>query len=522
MRLPKYFSRLHREYRCCWLSVMATLILLSSSGATAAFRYVNDFEPYGLDSTNGTKFRDIIISDSNIVTAFWAAGIPHGKASLARLFYRRLSSGGTPDSETRSIFTDSLSSIVNWIHVGSNSAGKWVLVNHLVVEERAEEFTDRGLMAWSSDASGELVASERGVGNRVQPQDDNRWGCAGVDSAGNYVACWGNNREPEGSEVWCQLFNKNGSQRTDTIRVLGGYAGNRLELRDQRNVKVVMNSTGAFAVVWQAKCDSCGIYAWSPHVFMRLYGADGLPRSEVLCVSCQTHDTDTWDLGGMYPDVAMCKSGDFAIVWRQDRYGCRSRIMLQRFFMNGLVKGDAQVVDSNMCKMEIAPYVVSDSVGNLVIAWQDDEGDTRGLANLKAKRFLPNGTLVGEEFKINDGDKNVMFVTTPAAINNNGLVGFLWGEIGKVSEGGKIQQHDMMQLMDLRDVGVYLCGDANNDRQVDLQDVVFLLTYLLGDGQSPASLSHSDLNCDGVIDLADIIRLAGCLFGGDIRQTLCP
>jgi hypothetical protein len=520
--LPKSHSQRNCASWCFWLSVFTVLILLSPSGATAAFRFVNDFEPYGLDSTNGSKFRDIMISDSNIVTLFWAAGIPHGRASLSRLFYRSLSPDGTPNSETKTIFADSLASIVNWIHVGSNSMGKWVLVNHLVAETKMEEFTDRGLLVWSSDAYGQFAGSEQRVGNEVQPQDYSHWGCSAVDLVGNYVVCWGNNREPDGSEVWCQLFNKDGSPRTDTIRVSSRYAESGFELRDQRNVKVAMNPDGAFAVVWQSNCDSCGIHTWVPHVFMRLYGASGLPRSEVLCVSCQTHDTDKWNLGSMYPDVAMGKSGDFAVVWRQYRYGCRSKVVLQRFHADGLAKGDVEIVDSIMCNMDIAPYVASDSAGNLVIAWQDDDGDGRKLADLKAKRYLPNGQQIGEEFKINDGNKNVMFVTTPVAINDSGLVGFLWGESRISSGDGKIQQHDMMQLMDLRDVGVYLCGDANNDRVIDRRDAIFLITYVLGQGQSPASLDHSDLNCDGIVDLADIVRLVGCLAGGDIRQTLCP
>jgi hypothetical protein len=522
MSLPKSHFRPCRTSWRLQLSVLAMLILLSPLGATAGFRLVDDLEPYGLDSTNGSKFRDIIINDSDIVTVFWAAGIPHGRASLARLFFRHLSSDGTSHSGTRKIFADSLASIVNWIHVGSNSTGKWVLVNHMVVEKRTEEFEDRGILAWSSDANGQLVSFEQSIGYEVQPQDHSHWGCAGVDSAGNYAVCWCNNQEPDGSEVWCQLFNKDSSSKTDTIRVSGRYTKSRLELRDKRNVKVAMNPSGEFAVVWQSNCDSCGIQAWSPHVFMRLYDANGHPRTEVLCVSCQVHDTDSWNLGGMYPDVAMSKSGDFAIVWRQYRYGCRSRVVMQRFHADGAAKGDVEIVDSSMCDMDIAPYITSDSAGNLVVAWQDDDGDGGRLADLKAKRYLPNGMQVGEEFKINNGNKNVMFVTTPVAINNNGLVGFLWGELRRSSDDGKIQQHDMMQLMDLRDVGVYLCGDADNDRLVDRQDIVFLLNFLFGGGQSPASLDHCDLNCNGIIDLADIVRLASYLAGGDIGQTLCP
>jgi hypothetical protein len=506
---------------CSWLfagwrvrlSVFVAIILLVPSGANATFLFVNDFEPYCLDSTDGSKFRDIIISDSNFVIAFWAASIPHGRASLARLFYRNLSSDGTSRSETRAVFADSLSSIVSWIHVGSNSMGKWVLLNHLVVEERLEEFVDRGLLVWNSGGDG------HSVGNEVQPRANSHWGCAGVDDAGNYVVCWGNNREPDGSEIWCQLFNRDGSPRTDTVRVSSRYAESGFELLDQRNVKVAMNPAGAFAVVWQAKCDSCGFHAWSPQVFMRPYSADGLSRSAILCVSCQIHPPDPWNLGGMYPDIAMSKNGDFAIVWRQYRYGCRSKIVLQRFHSDGSAKGDAIVVDSGLCNVDIMPYVASDSAGTLIIAWQDDEGGPGGLTNLKAKRYDSSGLQIGEECKINDGNRNVLPFTTPVALNNNGLVGFLWGELRGSDDDGTIQQHDIMQLMDLRDVGVYLCGDANNDRVIDRKDASFLLTYALGHGQSPASLDHSDLNCDGIVDLADIVRLVGCLVG---EKTICP
>jgi hypothetical protein len=508
--------------RAGWLLIFAMLFLLHQSEATAAFRFMNDLEPYRLDSTDGTKFRDITIGDANTVTVYWAAGIPHGRASLSRLFVRRLSTAGTPLEETKSIFADTLSSVINWIHVGSNNTGKWVLVNHLVTEERVEKFTDRGLLVWSSNAKGEFIESERRVGSEVQPHANSHWGCAGVDSAGNYVVCWGNNREPDGSEVWCQLFNMDGSPRTDTTRVSSKQAGSGYEMVDQRNVKVAMSPAGAFAVVWQTKCDSCGYHAWSPQIFMRLYGASGLPSSGVLCVSCRGNESDPWNLGGTYPDIAMSSSGNFAIVWRQYRIDCQNRVVMRRFDADGLALGDLDIVDSNLCNRDIAPYVASDSAGNLVVAWQDDEGDGRKLADLKARRYLPNGTPVGGEFKINDGEKNVRFLTTPVAINNNGLVGFLWGELRRSSKDGPIQQHDMMQLMDLQDMGVYLCGDANNDRLVDWRDVEFLLTFVLGGGQSPASFDHSDLNCDGRIDLVDVVRLGGCLAGGDIKQTLCP
>ena len=522
MSLPNSRSWPFRASWCFWLSVFAVLILLSPSEATATFRFVNDLEPYGSLTGSGTKFRDVTISDRDTVTVFWAAGFPKGEATFSYLFCQRLSEQGQPISAAERISSDTLSSIVNWIHMGSNSMGKWVLVNHLVLAKALDRFDDLGLMVWTSDSVGRFAGVEHTVGNEVQSQANSRWGCAGVDDAGNYAVCWANNQEPDGSSVWCQLFDSGNSPRTPVVTVSDIHTRPDLELRDQRNVKAAMSPQGRLIVVWQAGCDSCPPVAWAPHVFFRLYGLDGRPLTGIRCASCDDSGNNKANVSGMYPDVAMQANGDFALVWRQYRYDCDIKIMLRRFNADGIDKGLPLVVDSNLCHFDATPNVASDSIGNLVVVWQDDEGDGRRLTDLKAKRYLPNGMQVGEEFKINDGDRNVLPFTTPVALNNNGLVGFLWGELRRSSEDGKTQQHDMMQLMDLRDVGVYLCGDANNDRIIDRRDAIFLITYVLGQGQSPASLDHSDLNCDGIVDLADIVRLVGCLAGGDIRQTLCP
>jgi hypothetical protein len=506
-----------------YLSILGGTLLLMIAGVAVAGQssFVNDREPYSLFATDGSKFRDIIISDSGIVTLFWEVGIPRGRASLARLYTQRFWPNGQPQTDAVPIFADSLASIVSWIHVGSSATGEWTLVNHLVVEDADEQFSDRGLYVFKPRDVRKPLDSGQMVGNRIQPQDYSHWGCSGVDSAGDYVVCWGNNREPEGAEVWCQLFDADGEAKTDTIRVSSARFGDR-EVRDQRNVKVAMSPGGRFVVLWQAICDSCATYVWIPQIFMRLYENDGSPTTDVICASCDSAGVDRWTTGCMYPDVGMQANNDFAVVWRQQRNGCRTNIMLRRYFANGEPIELPIVVDSNQCHVDATPYVASDSAGNLVVAWQDDDGDPQWLSDLKARRYDPAGRPVGEEFKINDGDKNVLLVTTPVALNNNGLVGFLWSELWQTPDSGSLRQRDMMQLMDLQDIGVYLCGDANNDRVVDRKDIFFLLTYVLGSGQSPASADHVDMNCDGFVDLADIVRLAVCMASPDCSQTLCP
>jgi photosystem II stability/assembly factor-like uncharacterized protein len=57
-------------------------------------------------------------------------------------------------------------------------------------------------------------------------------------------------------------------------------------------------------------------------------------------------------------------------------------------------------------------------------------------------------------------------------------------------------------------------GDANNDRSIDVADVVLLINYLFRDGTPPAILETGDVNCDEKIDVADVVYLINYLFRG--------
>jgi len=61
-------------------------------------------------------------------------------------------------------------------------------------------------------------------------------------------------------------------------------------------------------------------------------------------------------------------------------------------------------------------------------------------------------------------------------------------------------------------VGAYLCGDANGDFTIDINDVLYLAAYLYAGG--PAPISPLDPNEDGQWDSADLNYLAVYLFAG--------
>jgi hypothetical protein len=57
-----------------------------------------------------------------------------------------------------------------------------------------------------------------------------------------------------------------------------------------------------------------------------------------------------------------------------------------------------------------------------------------------------------------------------------------------------------------------LRGDINDDQNIDISDVVYLLNYLFRGGSAPYPLRDGDVNCDGEVNVSDAIYLLNYLF----------
>jgi hypothetical protein len=64
--------------------------------------------------------------------------------------------------------------------------------------------------------------------------------------------------------------------------------------------------------------------------------------------------------------------------------------------------------------------------------------------------------------------------------------------------------------------GVYgvssFCGDVNGDKQIDIEDVVYLINYLFVHGPAPNPIEHADVDRDGKVNIADVVYLINYLF----------
>lgn len=65
-------------------------------------------------------------------------------------------------------------------------------------------------------------------------------------------------------------------------------------------------------------------------------------------------------------------------------------------------------------------------------------------------------------------------------------------------------------------------GDVNNDGQVDIGDVVFLVNYLFKHSIAPEPIEYGDVNGDCEVDVGDVIYLINFLFkNGTVPQSGC-
>jgi len=60
----------------------------------------------------------------------------------------------------------------------------------------------------------------------------------------------------------------------------------------------------------------------------------------------------------------------------------------------------------------------------------------------------------------------------------------------------------------------YVWGDANNSRFVDLDDIIFLIDYIFGEGIPPEVWNAADPSGDGIVDIDDVVDLIEWIFTG--------
>jgi hypothetical protein len=220
-----------------------------------------------------------------------------------------------------------------------------------------------------------------------------------LDDAGGFVVVW----DSEGQDgsyfgVFGQRFDAAGS------RVGGEFQVNETTLNNQWRASVGMRADGEFVVVWG-----------SSNVFARRYGRFGSPHGGEFQVNTNPES-------GGNPSIAFDRTGSFVVVWQSGSPPMTIRGRL--FAADGMPRGLDFVVAGVTFPLRFSPRAGYSGDGSFVVAWQEG-----GL--VFARRFDPNGTPLGAEFRVSQQTTGQDHVAL--AVNFDGDFVAVWDNGGNPS-----------------------------------------------------------------------------------------
>lgn len=67
----------------------------------------------------------------------------------------------------------------------------------------------------------------------------------------------------------------------------------------------------------------------------------------------------------------------------------------------------------------------------------------------------------------------------------------------------------------------FLCGDADGNESVDIDDIVYLISYIFSDGPAPDPIEAGEADCSGEIDIDDVVYIINYVFAGGPAPCDC-
>jgi hypothetical protein len=155
--------------------------------------------------------------------------------------------------------------------------------------------------------------------------------------------------------------------------------------------RIAVSPAGLIAVAWQDDRDGNSYY----DIYVRRFDAAGTPTTREILVNSDSSGHQR------RPDVAINDSGDFVVVWEDDRDGNGYYEILGRTFdsLGSPLSGDVTVNPVSVGQ-QVRPSVGIDSAGNWIAVWEDDR-DGNGYYEILARRFDRMGVALGGEARVN-------------------------------------------------------------------------------------------------------------------------
>jgi len=213
-----------------------------------------------------------------------------------------------------------------------------------------------------------------------------------VDPNLNFVIAWIDKRNGNPNTDWdiyAQRFSSDGIAMGDNFIV-----NDEQETDEKFHPSASIDSLGNFVIVWgDERNDLSDIYG-------QRFLNDGTAQGNNFKIN-----DDIGNYYQLWPTCACDKSGNLIVSWTDKRYNTDRQIYAQRYSPDGTALGNNfQVNDNNAGTNNVLPDIAIDGNSNFIIAWEDNRN---GHPDIYAQRYMSDGTIVGDNFKINDNSQNI-------------------------------------------------------------------------------------------------------------------
>jgi len=229
-----------------------------------------------------------------------------------------------------------------------------------------------------------------------------------ADSAGNFTICWEDSSNTF-NDIYARCYNNEGIAidesfmvNDDTLNAYQYYSG------------ITADLGGNFTIAWEDyRLGNRG------DIFLQHFDDEGTP---VLTNQKVNDDFGSENQGT--PSVAALGIDKFLIVWVDNRYE-EGDIFAQWFEGNGnFIGANFKVTDETGYIAQYEPSVAADTAGNSMIVWTDFRSGYP--SNIYAQVYAPDGSVVGNNFQVDNAGAYMHYSPVVAASPNGGFVVTWW------------------------------------------------------------------------------------------------
>lgn len=223
---------------------------------------------------------------------------------------------------------------------------------------------------------------------------------------GNFVVVWNDDRNGN-LDIYAQRYDSNGIPQGKNFRV-----NDDINSSQQYFPSVSADGSGNFVVVWEDERDG------NPDIYAQRYNSSGIPQGANFKVN---------DYSGSARElvpIAIAVDGhcNFIVVWTDARNGTPD-IYAQRYSSSGVPQGaNFRVNDDNGSSWQVLPAIASDGSGNFVVVWQDDRN---GDPDIYAQLFDNQEKIIGCNYRVNS-DSSTKDQIYPDVKLVNGHIYYTW------------------------------------------------------------------------------------------------